>query len=432
MDLVDEISRDNSALTKLTEQSSALEPARIARKRRPNFGKIRGHASSMFATLQKGLRGSCKASHRASLSMKSPQNESGGIDNSTSLEHEYVTFRLILYHDVTAKPPAAPHWMFQEAEVRLLDSITASNMQSCSPPHYSPPQAKAGKGKKIARFQDSNAQATPSKAQTVTLRGLTTQQQQDLEEIIDLCASIERLKAMQCGICLGYLQDVQNARRHGLYWPSKRLVDKTSLDSTSLGTILAEQGQQQGLTLSVANSRRLALSLAFGTLQLHDTPWLGKRWGRNDITLFKQNGKILAEHPFVSADLQDAVPLQIAGQGKSTPFVSCPCIRNETLFALGVVLIELCLEKPFDQLCASQDLNSDGTKHAASDFLTATRLLDQIYDRAGHRYGDAVRRCILCEFDQSKTSLEDESFRRAVYDNVVAVLEEDVRQFFSL
>lgn len=86
----------------------------------------------------------------------------------------------------------------------------------------------------------------------------------------------------------------------------------------------------------------------------------------------------------------------------------------------------------FDSLQAPKDLNTDGTKHAASDFLAVNRLVDQVYDRAGKRYGDAIRRCILCEFDQRKSSLEDDAFRRAVYDNVVAVLEEDVSQFFGL
>lgn len=45
-------------------------------------------------------------------------------------------------------------------------------------------------------------------------------------------------------------------------------------------------------------------------------------------------------------------------------------------------------------------------------------------NRYGNRYGDAVRRCICCEFDQRDTSLNNERFREAVYRGVIAPLEE--------
>jgi hypothetical protein len=332
-------------------------------------------------------------------------------------DFDEVSFRIVLHHELALQPQAT--WAIEEAEIRLLDSIIASTGPI---PAALPAHSKPGKGKKVLRFQDPDAAINPTPP-------IQSMPQKDLEEIIDLCASIQRLRAKQCETCLGYLLDARNARRHGLFWPRQRLVDNSSFDSLSLGTILAEHAQQSGAKLSVADSRRLALSLALGTLRLHDTPWLGKRWDRDDITLLKQNGKILADHPFVSTNLRDATVL--SSQTRLSSLTSCAGVRNETLFALGVVLIELCLEKPFDQLSAPEDLNSDETKHAASDFLTATRLLDAVYDKAGGKYGDAVRRCILCEFDHRKPSLDDDSFCKTVYDNVVVVLEDDVRQFFS-
>lgn len=416
MDLIDEITKDNTALSKLTDQSTALAPTRTSRKRLPNFQKIRTCASSMYLTLQKGLGGSCPGSHKASLYMKPIENDK---DRPTISAHDDVAFRIVLHHDVTLKSHAT--WAIEEAEIRLLDSIIASTKQL---PAALPVQPHPVKGKKILRFQEPVPAANVAPSVPAT-------PQSDLEEIIDLCASIQRLRAMQCEMCLGYLRDAQDARRHGIFWPRKRLVDKASFDSLSLGAVLAGQAQQSGAKLSVADSRRLALSLALGTLRLHDTPWLGKRWDRYDITLMMQNGKILADHPFVSTSLQNATAAQGSKQSKCSSITSCAGVRNETLFALGVVLIELCLEKPFEQLSAPEDLNPGGTKHAASDFLTATRLLDSVYDRAGGKYGDAVRRCILCEFDHRKPSLDDDSFCKSVYDNVVMVLEEDVRQFFS-
>lgn len=96
MDLVNEISKDNASLKKLTEQSSALEPVRSTRRRIPKFDKVRLHASSIFSTLQVGLHGSCSAPHRASLCI-------GPIDDAKDIADE--TFRVVLYHDIKGSPP---------------------------------------------------------------------------------------------------------------------------------------------------------------------------------------------------------------------------------------------------------------------------------------------------------------------------------------
>lgn len=421
MDLVEEITKDNTALSKLTEQTSVLEPSRMSRRRLPNFEKIRTAASSMFSTLQKGLGSSCSGTHKASLYMK-PVDDKERKRGSALDALDEVSFRVVLHHELGLQPQKVPLWAIEEAEIRLLDSITAKTAPTPAPDPVTLPQRPA-KGKKMLRFKEPEPPQKSPPPKTAA--------QKDLEEIQDLCASIQRLQAMQCDICLGYLQDAANARRHGVFWPRKRLVDKSSFESLPLDAILSGQTKQTGAKLSVGDSRLLALSLAHGTLRLHDTPWLAKRWGRSDVTLLRQNGKILADHPFVSTNLQNPSTLQSSTRNKSSIFTSCAGVRNESLFALGVVLIELGKEKPFDQLSAPEDLNPDGTKHPASDFMTATRLLDDIYDKMGRKYGDAVRRCILCEFDHRKSSLEDDSFCKAVYDNVVLVLEEDVRQHFD-
>ena len=332
-----------------------------------------------------------------------------------TLDDEHA-FRVVLHHEIKSLPQLPSQWVIAETEFRILDALVATG--SIPAPLPSPPPVLP-KGKKSLRWQDP-----PKTMATPPPTALTATQQQTLDEIKDLCESIQKLRASKCGICLGYLQDQANSHRHGVYWPEKPLVDRNALTSVSLGSLLASSNQQGRSKLSVADSRRLALALALGVLRLHDTPWLARQWCRDDITLFQQNNTILAKHPFVSTDLQKAIQSPITK--------ASPVIRNETLFALGIVLIELCMEQSFDSLHAPEDLNPDGTKHAASDFLAANRLVDQVYDRAGKRYGDAVRRCILCEFDQRKTTLEDDAFRRAVYDNVIAVLEEDVTQFFGL
>lgn len=109
-------------------------------------------------------------------------------------------------------------------------------------------------------------------------------------------------------------------------------------------------------------------------------------------------------------------------------------IKNRTLFSLGIVLIELCMGKPMQELREPDELNPDGTENDFSDFQTADRLLEMevISDKFGKRWSDVVRRCIHCDVDEAKKSLEDVGFRKAVYNKILVELEEDYKQFFGL
>ena len=62
-----------------------------------------------------------------------------------------------------------------------------------------------------------------------------------------------------------------------------------------------------------------------------------------------------------------------------------------------------------------------------SEFRTAMRLVGVITDTAGRRYGDVVRRCIRCEFDQGDYDLDNPRFCRAVFKYVVAPLAEEIQ-----
>ena len=69
-----------------------------------------------------------------------------------------------------------------------------------------------------------------------------------------------------------------------------------------------------------------------------------------------------------------------------------------------------------------EELGHNNTPNAVNDSMTATRLIDNVYNKAGIRYG--VRRCSRCEFDQRKLTLEDGV--------VISLLEEDFSDFHRL
>jgi hypothetical protein len=94
-------------------------------------------------------------------------------------------------------------------------------------------------------------------------------------------------------------------------------------------------------------------------------------------------------------------------------------IRNRTLFVLGIMLIELCLNRSFQNLKAdllkSQNLSGNSCQNTTpqslisfEDIGVAYKLVDNVYLDAGDEYGNAVQRCLRCGFDGR---VEDQDFK---------------------
>jgi hypothetical protein len=407
MGLVEEISRDNTALGRLAQQSSTLEPMR-SRRKRPILDAVRTNASNVFAGLQKALQNSCQSVHTASLYISSVgqqcQNHNHALKGSGGSE----AYRIVLQH--TSLTGHTLPWLCKETEIRLSDlQIETSGTKTTK-----------FIAKSRVRFVDP---ASVPLTTTATCLSNSPQPSAVIPDIKDLCGSILGFQSRECGVCLGYLADTPKSVRLGLFRPQAPIIDSDSFSMLSLGDMLKEKHGVR--SLSVASRRRLAASLALGLLRLHNTPWLSKQWGHKEITFFSNSGRILTEHAFLTT----SVTSQGAPCDPIAYFTPSAAITNESLFVLGIILIELCLHQAFENLLSPAELNPDGTKHAASEYLAALRLLDKVDEEASWRYGDAIRHCINCPFNQGAASLDNKVFREAVYDNVVAVLEEEASQF---
>ncbi|KAL1621862.1 hypothetical protein SLS54_005385 [Diplodia seriata] len=171
---------------------------------------------------------------------------------------------------------------------------------------------------------------------------------------------------------------------------------------------------------------RLSVTLAWSLLQLHQTPWFTETWGNSDINLLDRPNHTLLDQPFIRRTISENTDAQSVHTSHQTTS-SGP--RNRPLFALGVLLIELCLGAPFDKLREQQHLQALGLPDTCSDYEVANRLIDDVYDEFGNAYGDAVLKCIRCEFGCRRNSLDDERFKRAFYNGVIVLLEQNLEVF---
>ncbi|MCJ1387909.1 hypothetical protein MMC18_000752 [Xylographa bjoerkii] len=257
----------------------------------------------------------------------------------------------------------------------------------------------------------------------------------DLVKIENLCLTIHQcMENMKYNHrCLGYL--AHEARYWlGVYLPPVSRTSHEKQHIMSLAQLLSSNQDKKNqllpttgnLSLRRGDRLGLALTVASSVLQLYKTPWLREYWDKNDIMINGDYITNVREQVYVSRSFP-------AGNNEVSQSTMMIPLRNITLFALSIVLIELCLGQSLESLRTSEDpLDPEGRANALTDWSTARRMEDAVYREAGTRYGDAVRRCLYCEFDQRTTSLDDDSFRQAVYDGVVAPLEDDVKDFFQL
>jgi hypothetical protein len=127
------------------------------------------------------------------------------------------------------------------------------------------------------------------------------------------------------------------------------------------------------------------------------------------------------DQPFVSRGLNANFPAST----NAIPSSMVRMIQNQTLFALGIALIELWYGKPLSELHEAEDGPQNPTDLQGSFITrlnTAHRLADELADEAGAKYSDAVRRCIRCDFSLRENSLEDVQLQKAVYQGVVIQL----------
>ncbi|KAI0533155.1 hypothetical protein GGR58DRAFT_506656 [Xylaria digitata] len=98
-------------------------------------------------------------------------------------------------------------------------------------------------------------------------------------------------------------------------------------------------------------------------------------------------------------------------------------IRHKTLFSLGVLLIELGLNKTLNQL--RSDMNAMACEASIQeDYMIANQVIEsqEIELELGESYANAVQRCIQCHFlgRESTQNFSHSGFRRQFFTGVVA------------
>ncbi|KAF1959280.1 hypothetical protein CC80DRAFT_533456 [Byssothecium circinans] len=421
----------NRAIGTLTEQNRQLTPTRQSMSRYDHFRAIRDCAKEVYKALCASFPCSC-VSHSINWQLDVPHQP---------MRAKFRVITATEWLNETSEGPKASK-VYREIELRPAEEGRLEKEQEPS----SMPMAEK-KAKKVLRFADDPEHSKSGVVQfdfvqssfssTATLMQNSTStlvSTKDLSisirgprldvRIDDFCRRLSA-SSFECQTeCLGYLS-VANQRRYEVFPLETWQIHEGKSASLSLASLLTQARTASATkTLSLHDRLQLAKSVATGVLQLYNSPLLQSTWTKEDITFVPRMDK-----PYRKAYISKPTSMADDTTRKTK---ALPYIHNPTIFALGILLIEICLGRALGDLRTLEDCNSEAEMNKpsmATDYATAIRLLDseKILVESGESYADAVRRCISCNFGPTKTDLENDDFRQAVYSGVVAPLEELVK-----
>ena len=202
------------------------------------------------------------------------------------------------------------------------------------------------------------------------------------------------------------------------------------------------------VALSAKQRYGIAASVALSVLHLSGSPWLGDRWDEEQVRISLERSaagrEMLARHPCAAYRFATPEPPeQISATPEQPEQISVTpeppeqtaadfkhLIPNRTVFAVGILLIELCVNRPFEELRRNRrggDGGDGGGGDASAttlldDYQVALSRLDEVYRLAGDSYGYAAERCVKFSFQGRYVTknFDFAQFRQQFHDTVVA------------
>ncbi|THX45471.1 hypothetical protein D6D08_10396 [Aureobasidium pullulans] len=363
-------------------QSSPMVQTLQARFNLREFDAIRQHACDIKDTLDACWHCSCSDRHSTSLDLDWQSNPPNGLPKfGVSLSYtkssggvaiangpEWQKIRTHIEGQSSNSPTTKGA---QVLALRSVNVIHGPTVQQATTPKKS--------------FFSRKQPQTPSPLPSPSISAASSAP--SLTEIKSLCQFLQELE--KDGSNLGFLLTPGEKKRVHIAPVAKAHLPST--EPVTLESLMSPKTPVAHLSLSRRKRFEIAAAAAWATLLLYDTPWLTDTWDKAGLYFFLEKNttnNIFAANPCISTEVNNAT---------STRRFQNKLIRNEAVFALGILLIELCLNRPFDEL-SKQGSTGNGSNSIMEDYEMANILLDQVFLDAGDLYGDACRLCIRFEF----------------------------------
>ena len=273
--------------------------------------------------------------------------------------------------------------------------------------------------KKSVRFHTTVQAPSPSPSLTMASDAFSSENCMKR----DFCDDLRRCfqKPRKANVCVGILENTEMCKHH--VYPSPSMSRNQSKRAISLGQLIRSKAKT-GFVGSIPVHERVSLAkiLAIAVLQYHATPWLQLFWRSEDILFFDIKKKTEPQElPDISTPHLNAKVNNSNGQ-PSNASTFAHIARNQILFRLGVILLEIAHAASLESLQQPSDL-TNGKEDQHSEFFTARRLAKCKHSVMGIKYHNIVEQLIECVFPCGD-DLKSDELQTAFYKDVICPLEE--------
>lgn len=421
------------------------------------YRHIRDASLYLYNTLVSHWSCTCQIPHLASICLIRE-----GDDTSRENPWNAINFELAIDTAQQLATSTGPVWL----EVKLVDPASpvvvgsgdpsadrwVNQLREHSKPFVSHIDEKAPPRKLTKRMASGSAtgSATPGKTcteqasisvqvshETMPSPSTTTAafESLDLEKVGNFCTYFRKtaspcLAKCACATCQG--GGAHKFEKHHLLLQSGQRLD--SGQPTSLNDIITWVAEDEiSRSMSRMGILHLAAGLASAVLQFHSTPWLRENWQSHDVRFFGgedvQNGDksgLETSDPFLRIELEALTSARELHDESVSGLA-----RNEMLFRLGIVMLELGYGKPWAVLrqptWAKLPTRKQTDYHAAETLAKDRRLREKM----GPRYPLVVRKCLGCDFGLGENDLDNEELQGTYLSEVIMALrqaEADLRR----
>ncbi|RGP64696.1 hypothetical protein FSPOR_7786 [Fusarium sporotrichioides] len=414
------ISKGISNLHALAKQNIILEPSRRKQSRGKLFKILRDLSTSIYRALCSSIL--CTDVHDVSLEL-SPRFIEIGYEREDEKVLKNAQFRLAISFEIVEASTTKRFW--DEVNIKTASSATAIAPPSCLPQIQTKSVKRVSFGiKQSLSFMSSTRSTHDAKSAMASLSRTATdvafmktcdEEKQTLsKQPLNLCTALRNARQAR-PVCYGHLIDRECADRHFQVYPLGTIVNSDGWSIVTLSDILEGKRGLEPL-ISLAEKVQLALAIASSVLQLSRTPWLPEALTRKNVHFFRRDETLSYKHPFLLQSFP-ARPIQLPN---TTTTSGCISLNNPTLFALGILLLEIILGQSFERLRSPDEKPIYGDYNGVlRNSIAAHKLLERVA-LINTAYQAVVQRCIDCT---ETRGLDEDGFRQEVYNDVVLELE---------
>ena len=258
------------------------------------------------------------------------------------------------------------------------------------------------------------------------------------KQVRKLCESLEKVKNMRPMLLRFKVEK-------GLLWKLRSETSRSRIDKSQEPKSLEYFIKERSGALTEKIKRILAVLLSYAIFHLYGTPWLQPAWGSSKVLFFQTNSCTIPLRPFIYAQLFQARDAEYVTEvncdlDEMNPDDTdpdddlfnhpCPC-----LVTLATMLMELYMAMPFQKLAEKYEVELSSSIDNSAKFIDAISVFERCKPDIpeNSQFVVAIDKCLKPNLWQDKYSqtLDEQSIRRILYQEVIEPLEDELKQAFS-